>query len=103
MTTMSPGVASAIAARIAVRRSTSTKNGFGTPGKIASMIARGSSVRGLSLVTMARSASSATAAPIFGRFVGSRSPPQPNTQINRRAVSARTADSTLRSASGVWA
>ena len=92
-----------ITARIARARSTSTANGRGTPARIWSRIMRGSSVRGLSLVTTARSASAATSAPILGRLPGSRSPPQPNTQISRRRVSGRSAPSTLRSASGVWA
>ena len=47
------------------------------------MIARGSSDRGLSLVTTVRSASSAAVRPIIGRFARSRSPPQPNTTITR--------------------
>ena len=45
----------------------------------------------------------ATTAAIRGRLVRSRSPPQPNTQINRPAVSGRTVSSTLRKASSVWA
>ena len=48
------------------------------------MIARGSSLRGLSEVTTARSASRLTTSPMSGRFARSRSPPQPKTQITRR-------------------
>ena len=49
----------------------------------SSTIARGSSPRGLSLVTITRSARRPAIAPICGRLPGSRSPPQPNTQISR--------------------
>ena len=62
------------------------------PGRMASAIACGSSLRGLSLVTMATSASRPTASPMSGRFRGSRSPPQPKTQTCssvRRPGSAR--------------
>jgi hypothetical protein len=52
------------------------------PGSMARTMASGSSLRGLSLVTMAREAPRATAAPIFGRLSGSRSPPQPKTQMS---------------------
>jgi hypothetical protein len=48
------------------------------PATICSMIARGSSLRGLSLVTSTWSAAWAMR-PICGRLPGSRSPPQPNT------------------------
>ena len=44
---------------------------------------RGSSVRGLSEVTTAKSASSAATLPMRGRLVRSRSPPQPNTATVR--------------------
>ena len=51
-----------------------------TPSTIMSRIARGSSVRGLSLVTIGEvGVARRPRAPIFGRLVGSRSPPQPNT------------------------
>ena len=42
-------------------------------------------------------------APIIGRLPRSRSPPHPNTQINRPPVMSRAARSTLSSESGVWA
>ena len=61
----------------------------------------GSSLRGLSVVTMATSAPLATASPMGARLEGSRSPPHPNTQIKRRGRVARSADKTLVSASGV--
>ena len=57
-----------------------------TPARISSMIAAGSSLRGLSEVTIARSASSAAIRPISGRLPRSRSPPQPKTQITRPVV-----------------
>ena len=52
------------------------------PRWISSMIRAGSSLRGLSDVTITRSLSRAATAPISGRFVRSRSPPQPNTVIS---------------------
>ena len=67
------------------------------------MIASGSSERGLSEVTTARSESSAPTRPIFGRLSRSRSPPAPKTEISRPAVSRRAAVRTLSSESGVWA
>ena len=54
------------------------------PARISAMIASGSSERGLSEVTTARSASRAAISPICGRLSRSRSPPQPKTQISRR-------------------
>ena len=61
------------------------------------------SLRGLSLVTTISSAVSATARPISGRFIGSRSPPAPNTAQTFPGVKRRTVESTLRSASSVCA
>ena len=52
------------------------------PCTISLAMAAGSSLRGLSLVTTTRSASLAARRPISGRLPRSRSPPQPNTQIN---------------------
>ncbi len=49
------------------------------PASIWLIMVKGSSVRGLSLVTMTRSLPRAAACPINGRLVRSRSPPQPNT------------------------
>ena len=57
-------------------------------------------VRGLSLVRMATSAPCSTARPISGRFWRSRSPPAPNTQISRPAVTCRRAFKTPLSAVG---
>ena len=48
------------------------------PVRMSAMMRSGSSVRGLSEVTMIRSDWRATAAPIRGRLPWSRSPPQPN-------------------------
>ncbi len=95
-----PTRAAAAATRIAARRSTSAwyprvarpsspAASFGalvrrTPSRTMSTIAAGSSVRGLSDVTIARSASRAAISPIIGRLPRSRSPPQPNTTISRR-------------------
>ena len=42
-------------------------------------------------------------APICGRLLRSRSPPQPNTQISRPLVNGRQALSALSRLSGVWA
>ena len=67
------------------------------------MIASGSSERGLSEVTIARSEPSAPARPIFGRLSRSRSPPAPKTEITRPSVSRRAARRTLSSESGVCA
>ena len=66
------------------------------------MMLAGSSVRGLSDVTTAMSASSA-ARPILGRLVASRSPPHPKTQITRPGVMALQALMALATLSGVWA
>lgn len=63
----------------------------------------GSSVRGLSEVTTAKSAFSAAMRPMMGRFVRSRSPPQPKRATTRPFVTARMARSTFSRASGVWA
>ena len=73
------------------------------PARISSMIASGSSERGLSEVTTTRSASATAAFPISGRFARSRSPPAPKTTCTRPSVSSRAARSTLSSASGVCA
>ena len=53
------------------------------PAATSATIASGSSERGLSEVTTARSESSAPARPIFGRLSRSRSPPAPKTEISR--------------------
>ena len=75
-----------------------------SPCSVCAAICAGSSLRGLSVVSTATVAPLATAAPIGARFVGSRSPPQPNTQINRPPRDCSlNARSTLLSASGVCA
>ena len=74
-----------------------------TPARISSMIASGSSLRGLSEVTIATSASSEAIRPISGRLPRSRSPPQPKTQITRPVASSRAVRSTFSSASGLCA
>ena len=68
------------------------------------MIACGSSLRGLSEVTIATSESSVAIRPISGRLPRSRSPPQPKTVISRLpSVSSRAVRSTFSSAPGLWA
>ena len=76
------GSSPATARRIASARSPISP----APGAAAIMAARiaaGSSLRGLSSVTMTRSAISAAIAPISGRLPASRSPPAPNTTTSR--------------------
>ena len=67
---------------MAARRSP-TSSAPGAAARMARRISAGSSERGLSSVTMARSAPSAAALPIRGRLARSRSPPAPNTTIRR--------------------
>ena len=52
------------------------------------MIARGSSLRGLSEVSTTKSLPRPAASPISGRLARSRSPPQPNTVMTLRGSSA---------------
>ena len=79
-------------------------SGKRTPEAIACMMLSGSSLRGLSLVITTASARRDAASPISGRLPGSRSPPQPITQVTRPCVTcARSARSTCSSASGVCA
>ena len=73
------------------------------PRRISSTIASGGSLRGLSEVTTTTSESREATAPISGRLVRSRSPPQPKTVITRRGVSSRTVSSRFLSASSVCA
>ena len=67
------------------------------------MMARGSSVRGLSEVSTVRSAYREAAAPIRGRLPLSRQPPQPNTAMSRPEVRDRAVFRAFSMASGVWA
>jgi hypothetical protein len=60
---------------------------FFVPASTSSRIFSGSSVRGLSEVRTATSASRAAASPMSGRLPRSRSPPQPNTATRRPGVS----------------
>ena len=78
-----PGRRPPIASAIAARRSTSCATSVPAPSRISAMIASGSSERGLSDVTITRSASRRAIAPISGRLPRSRSPPQPNTTCTR--------------------
>ena len=77
--------------------------GMTMPRRISSMIRSGSSLRGLSDVTITRSLNRAATAPISGRFVRSRSPPQPNTVTMRPVASGRAVSSRFFSASSVCA
>jgi hypothetical protein len=84
---------------------TRIESGCPAPFTTSFAIAAGSSERALSVVTTTTSASSLATAPITGRFVASRSPPQPKTTISLAPVASvdRAADKTARSESGVWA
>ena len=73
------------------------------PRLMSSMICSGFSDRGLSEVTTTRSLRRAATAPISGRFVLSRSPPQPNTVITRPEASGRAVSRRFFSASSVCA
>ena len=77
--------------------------GITMPRLISSMMRSGSSERGLSEVMTTRSLSRAATAPISGRLVRSRSPPQPNTVITRPGASGRAVSSRFFRASSVWA
>ena len=68
--------------------------------RISAMIASGSSERGLSEVTITRSASRAAISPISGRLPRSRSPPQPNTTCSRPLGQLPRGGSTFSSESG---
>ena len=72
-------------------------------GRISAMISPGFSVRGLSVVTMTKSAQSAAALPMRGRLVRSRSPPQPKRATVRPLAKPLTVESTLMRLSEVWA
>jgi len=76
-----------------------------SPSTIAFAIAAGSSERGLSVVTITRSARRPAASPIGARLPRSRSPPAPNTQTSwpARPTAGRIAVSTCDNASGVCA
>src|SRR6266511_2503789 len=99
MTTTSPASASSSALPMAAARSGSTSTGPGTPARISSMIACGSSLRGLSEVTMTASASRDAISPMRGRLPRSRSPPQPKMQTSRPV--ARLCEQRLERARGV--
>jgi hypothetical protein len=75
----------------------------GTPASTACRMAAGFSVRGLSSVTITRSARWLAIAPMIGRLPGSRSPPQPKITISLPRTAGRSAWSACSSASGLWA
>src|SRR6266545_2867287 len=101
ITTTSPSRADSSTRSIARRRSSSISRS--RPSTISDAITAGSSLRGLSDVTSATSASSVTTCPINGRFTRSRSPPAPKTQMTRPRPSSRAASRTVSSAPGVCA
>ena len=70
------------------------------PETISLIIWAGSSLRGLSLVKTAKSDPANSAAPINGRLLRSRSPPQPRTAITFPAVLLRRVSKTLVTESG---
>ena len=76
---------------------------FAVPAATSRTIASGSSVRGLSEVTITKSDISDAILPIFGRFVRSRSPPQPNTVMMRALAILRSAARMFSNPSGEWA
>ena len=79
------------AVRIATPRSP-ISSAFGAPLMTALRIVAGSSLRGLSSVTITRSAIASAASPISGRLPGSRSPPAPKTTMSLpRRVRAKRA------------
>src|SRR5262245_33014037 len=78
----SPRRSSAIAEAIASRRSP-ISIAPGAALRIAARMAAGSSLRGLSSVTITRSALATAISPIIGRLPASRSPPQPKTTTRR--------------------
>ena len=101
-TITSPGPAASTASAIARRRSTSRSASAPAPAITSSMIASGSSLRGLSEVTITRSARRRAASPISGRLARSRSPPAPNTATSRPAGElARRAQHVLERVGGV--
>ena len=86
ISTMSLGAGLPTARAIAAARSRSTIDcvaAVAKPARMSATIASPSSLRGLSSVTMTRSARRSAIAAICGRLPRSRSPPQPNTQISR--------------------
>jgi hypothetical protein len=100
------GAAPITAWRMAWARSAMRSKRPSMPAAMSSRMRSGSSLRGLSLVSSSASAPRAAAAPINGRLLRSRSPPQPNTTHSRparAAASGRSAASALSRASGVCA
>ena len=91
------------AAAIASRRSPTSSSCPGAPASTIARMELASSLRGLSSVTIPTSASSAVTRPISRRLPRSRSPPAPNTTINRPETCGRNAAIAASSASGVWA
>ena len=73
------------------------------PASTSAKMCSGSSLRGLSDVAIIISPYKAANLPITGRFVRSRSPPQPNTMIILALANCFAVLSTFSSPSGVWA
>ena len=88
---------------IAPRRSTSRSAPAPAPSMISSMIASGSSERGLSEVTITRSASRARRRPSAGAWRGRGRRRRRTPRCSRPCVSSRAARSTFSSESGVCA
>ena len=98
ISTMSPARAAAMArcdGPCAVAFDRRSPSGRGSPAMMPATIASPSSPRGLSSVTMMRSARRSAIAAICGRLPASRSPPQPNTQTSTPAQCARSAGQRL--------
>src|SRR5216683_3772356 len=109
--TMSPGRASPIASAMAFLRSVSTAYFalvFCKPTRASLMMEHGSSLRGLSEVSTTKSLPRPATSPMSGRFVRSRSPPQPKSVTTRPfdpfcETNSRASAVRLRSASSVCA
>src|SRR5260221_993064 len=98
--TMSPSRAMRIASAMASRRP-ATSVAPAAPAMMSARMRPGSSLRGLSSVTMTTSDKAVATRPICGRLPWSRSPPAPNTVINRPSTWGRSAAMAASSASGV--
>ena len=104
ITTTSPAAASPTARSIAARRSTQRSTPAapaGTPARISSMIASGSSERGLSDVTIATSAAAPRPRPSAGACRGRGPRPRRTRRSRGPSASSRAASSTFSSAAGL--
>ncbi len=85
-----PAVPTACTMAAARSRCTIARPGCAKPARMSATMASPSSKRGLSSVTTTTSAWRSAIAAICGRLPRSRSPPQPNTQISRARMCARS-------------